>query len=238
MQLGLLTDVIINNDPKCINLYIPYVPHARQDRATTPNQPFSLRVFSKFLNSLDWGVIDISDFFITCLDVHSSVFEETLLEYSTPVDNIGSYNYAHKLKDNKYDGIICPDKGALNRCEQWSQALNLPIYICTKNRDPATGQLSNPTIPDIDLNCKKLLLVDDIGTGFGTHVMLANEFHKKFSNITMDLWVTHSSFTRGKDVVLNSFNKVYTTDSLKGAVQNECDRIIVFNCLDALATTF
>ena len=68
--------------------------------------------------------------------------------------------------------------------------------------------------------------------------MLANEFHKKFSNINMDLWVTHSSFTRGKDIVLDAFNKVYTTDSLKGAVQNKCDRIVVFNCLDALATTW
>jgi ribose-phosphate pyrophosphokinase len=236
MQLGLLTDIIINNDPKSINLYIPYVPHARQDRATTPNQPFSLRVFSNFLNSLDWDAMSYFD--ITCLDIHSSVFEEILSEYSMTVDNIGSYNYADRLENNKYDGIICPDKGALYRCQQWSMVLNLPVHECTKNRDPSTGQLSNPTIPDVDLNDKKLLLVDDIGTGFGTHVMLASEFHKKFSNITMDLWVTHSSFTRGKNDVLNVFNKVYTTNSLKGAVKNECDRIIVYDCLDALATTF
>ena len=236
MKIGLLTDVIRNNDAKSIDLYIPYVPHARQDRASTPNQPFSLRVFVKFLSSIDWNIG--TDFHITCLDIHSNIFEELFNKYATPVDNIGSYIYAHHLKDNKYDGIICPDKGALNRCEQWGKALNIPIHICTKNRDPSTGQLSNPSIPDIDPNDKKLLLVDDIGTGFGTHVMLANEFHKKFSNITMDLWVTHSSFTRGKDIVLDAFNKVYTTDSLKGAVQNECDRIVVFNCLDALATAW
>jgi ribose-phosphate pyrophosphokinase len=236
MRLGLLTDVIINNDPKGINIYIPYLPHARQDRASTPNQPFSLKVLSRFLNALDSDVI--SYFNITCLDVHSDVFEKILSDYTLSPDNIGSYIYADRLKDNKYDGIICPDKGALNRCKQWSQVLNLPIHECTKNRDPSTGQLSNPSIPNVDLNSKKLLLVDDIGTGFGTHVMLANEFHKKYNNLTMDLWVTHSSFTKGKDIVLNSFNKVYTTDSLKGAVQNECDRIVVFNCLDALATAW
>jgi ribose-phosphate pyrophosphokinase len=236
MKIGLLTDVISNNSPKSVNLYIPYVPHARQDRASTPNQPFSLRVFTKFLTSIDWdmGI----DFHIQCLDIHSEIFEELFNNYATPVENIGSYNYAYKLKDNKYDGIICPDKGAYNRCYQWSMVLNLPVYECTKNRDPSTGALSNPTIPDIDLNCKKLLLVDDIGTGFGTHVMLAHEFHKKFNNITMDLWVTHSSFTKGKDIVLTAFNKVYTTNSLQGAVKNKCDNIIVYDCLDALATTF
>lgn len=236
VQLGLLTDVIRNNDAKSINLYIPYVPHARQDRASTSNQPFSLKVLSRFLSTLDWDVM--SDFYITCLDVHSSVFEETLSEYSMTVDNIGSFAYANRLKDNRYDGIICPDKGALNRCDQWSEKLNLPIYQCTKNRDPSTGALSNPTIPDADLNGKKLLLVDDIGTGFGTHVMLAHEFYKKFSNITMDLWVTHSSFTRGKDIVLTAFNKVYTTNSLQGAVKNQCENIIVYDCLDALAASW
>jgi ribose-phosphate pyrophosphokinase len=232
MILGLLTDVIINNDPKSINLYVPYVPHARQDRASTTSQPFSLRVFSNFLKSMD----DWDNFSITCLDVHSIVFKEVMSDHSIFVDNIGSYNYSHKLKDNKYDGIICPDKGALDRCQQWGTMLNLPVYECTKNRDPSTGQLSNPSIPDVDLNNKKLLLVDDIGTGFGTHVMLANEFHKKYNNLTMDLWVTHSSFTRGRDIVLNVFNKVYTTDSLAGAKKNECDRVIVFDCLEACLT--
>lgn len=237
MQVGLLLDVIKNNNPKSINLYIPYVPHARQDRASTPNQPFSLKVFSKFLSCL-YSNDGNTDFYLNCLDIHSDVFGKILEEYDVTINNIDSFVYSHKLRNNKYDGIICPDKGALNRCKQWSEELNLPIHECTKNRDPSTGQLSNPTIPDVDLNGKKLLLVDDIGTGFGTHVMLANEFHKKFSNINMDLWVTHSSFTRGKDIVLDAFNKVYTTDSLKGAVQNKCDRIVVFNCLDALATTW
>jgi ribose-phosphate pyrophosphokinase len=234
MRLGLLTDVIINNNSKSINLYIPYVPHARQDRASTLNQPFSLRVLIKFLSSIGWDMG--TDLYITCLDIHSNIFEKLFNDYSTSVDNIGSYNYANNLKDNKYDGIICPDKGALDRCKQWGAELNLPIYECTKNRDPSTGQLSNPSIPDVDLNNKKLLLVDDIGTGFGTHVMLANEFHKKFNNLTMDLWVTHSSFTRGRDIVLNVFNKVYTTDSLAGAKKNECDRVIVFDCLEACVT--
>jgi len=220
ISLALLYDVISQNRCSIVNLFIPYFPHARQDREEVKSQPFSLRVVSEFVNEFLIGDLCV------CLDVHSDVLETTMV---MEFENIPSSNYSDSI-DTKYDYIICPDKGAMNRCESWGEKRNTPVLYCQKNRDPSTGKLSDPIIPDIDLSNKRVLLVDDIGTGFGTHVMLANVFHGKHQNLVMDLWVTHASFVRGKEMVLRVFNHVYTTDSLKGATQQNSDKITVFDC--------
>jgi len=224
ISLALLYDVTRQNHPSNkVTIFIPYFPHARQDREEIKSQPFSLRVIWEILTDLLVGDMCFS------LDIHSDVLEKTMNDGYDNFRNIPSSNYSDSI-DTKYDYIICPDKGAMNRCDSWGEKRNTPVLYCQKNRDPSTGKLSDPIIPDIDLSNKRVLLVDDIGTGFGTHVMLAEVFHKKHKNLTMDLWVTHSSFTRGKEMVLNVFNHVYTTDSLKGATQQNSDKITVFDC--------
>jgi len=237
ISLGLLYDIIRQNTgwPEVrfdyvaavpnLNLFVPYFPHARQDREEVKSQPFSLRVISQILNS--FFRTNYANEKVFCLDIHSNALKK-LIEY-VDFNNIPSSNYSDDI-ETEYDYIICPDKGAVDRCDSWGNKRSTPVLYCQKVRDPSTGKLSDPILPDIDLKDKRVLLVDDIGTGFGTHVMLAEQFHNRHSNLTMDLWVTHSSWTRGKDIVLKVFDHVYTTDSLKGATQQNSDKITVFDC--------
>jgi len=93
--------------------------------------------------------------------------------------------------------------------------LNLPILYCEKTRDPSTGKLSNPTVVNKS-NLKedwKYLLVDDIGTGFGTHIGLAKSI-KSLTNVSIEIVVSHAGFSNGIEPVLEVFDKIYTTDSL------------------------
>jgi phosphoribosylpyrophosphate synthetase len=240
------------------NLLIPYLPHARQDREATDNQPFSLKVLFNFLQSFSRG----TNTSVFMLDVHSFVFTNFLsidaissfLPKQSPMHNIDSSHYSVHLKNEGYDVVICPDKGAEERADKWQYQLEgsdksheglddgiprldvVDFVQCTKTRDPSTGKLSDPSVIDVDVlsKAKKALLVDDIGTGFGTHVQLGNVLKKINPDMQLDIFVTHSSFTRGKEIVLDVFNKVYTTDSLpKGLLQVD-DRIVRFNCTEFL----
>ena len=51
MYVGMIADVLFEKTTR-LTLKLPYVPFARQDRATTPEQPFSLQIFCNFLNNL------------------------------------------------------------------------------------------------------------------------------------------------------------------------------------------
>lgn len=237
-----------NRMPK--NLFIPYLPHSRQDRAATDNQPFSLAVFANILEAF----VQESNTNIYTLDIHSQVlhglhrarqYDPTRIEW----EYIDSSKYSDLVTsdNNYYDAVICPDKGATRRATLWYESFlnkgrRVDYIQCTKVRDPNTGKLSEPelekTVNDFYLErlikARKALLVDDIGTGFGTHIQLGNVLKKINPYLELDLFVSHSSFTRGKDIVLEVFNKVYTTDSLPQGLKQESDRIIRFDCTEFL----
>lgn len=224
-------------------LYIPYYPHARQDRKTTKNQPFSLRVFTKIL--LD--TIKGTNTKLRVLDIHSTVLDSILANYSA--DDWHFYNssfYSRMIENpNQYDAIICPDKGALYRCLDWHKFLwaitgkkDFYFIECEKTRDPITGKLSNPYMSYDGMEklnrSLKVLMIDDIGTGFGTHIQLAEYLKTINPNVVIDLFVSHSSFVKGTRPVLNAFDKVYTTNSLasgsKAIVESGSNNIHSFDC--------
>ena len=219
--LGLIIDVICHNGGVLKNLYIPYFPHARQDRNTSKNQPFSLRVFVGCLKEILGPYLEKIK--IHSLDIHSGVLSSLinnnpyLVWLSNPelfksldsCELIQHFNFSH------INCIICPDKGAKDRSTQWADKLNLPILYCEKTRDPSTGRLSDPVIVNME-NLRSewaYLLVDDIGTGFGTHIQLAN-FIKSKINVPIEIFVSHAGFSNGIEPVLNVFDRIYTTNSL------------------------
>lgn len=232
------------------NLLIPYLPHARQDRAAASNQPFSLQVVMDLLHSITLN----NDTKIYFLDAHSFVFADieqnivgNLSELGVSIFNaesIDSVKYATHLQNEGYDAIICPDDGARRRATLWHDAFlnsghRTEFVQCTKVRDPNTGKLSDPQIEGSIyrnrlINARKALLIDDIGTGFGTHIQLGKVIKQINPDLQIDLFVTHSSFTRGKDIVLEVFNKVYTTDSLPQGLTQVSDRIVRFDCTEFL----
>jgi len=235
MVLAQIYDIIKNKDDRHIpkKLFIPYLPHARQDRRTSSNQPFSLDILINFIKKITSN----SNTEIYVLDIHSNYILDTH-GVECNIKNITSSNYAALVcSKNEYDAIIIPDKGAYNRCyEWWVGAGKKPKLIqCYKNRDPNTGQLSNPIVePSGEQYLKQknnnCLIVDDIGTGFGTHIQLAKVIKEHNPDTNLDIWVTHASFTRGIDTVLEYFNHVYTTNSLiLGRKYHSNNRVTAFD---------
>ncbi len=66
LNLCLTVNALRNSFVKHIEVFIPYVPYARQDRVMTAGEPLSIKVFSGIVNSLNLNKV-------TIFDAHSDV---------------------------------------------------------------------------------------------------------------------------------------------------------------------
>lgn len=184
------------------SLFFPYLPYSRQDRICTPGDPDSLNIF------LDGIFLYNTNMKIYSVDVHNlSVCESRF--YSRLVNKSSKPLLEKAIKDFRPDYLVCPDKGQERRFGQYS--INFPYILCKKERDPATGKLSNFSLPETlpDLNEKRLLIYDDICDGGGTFIGLAD----LFLNSTLGLFVTHGIFSKGLVDLQDRFYSIYTTNS-------------------------
>jgi ribose-phosphate pyrophosphokinase len=180
---------------------LPYVPAARMDRGV----PFGLDVYTTFLNGLN---IDQTIIF----DPHSQVAPQLLkpdLSVVYPEDFFAQKNMLGEL--GKYDGIIAPDKGAVDRATSVASLTNIPIYMAEKTRDFATGKLTGFKLDGLPLD-GTYLIVDDICDGGGTFLGLAAELG--LPREQLDLYVSHGVFSGlSRENLPKSFGKVHTTNS-------------------------
>src|SRR6516165_7385350 len=110
-ELAEIVDALrrINPDIK-INLVCPYLPYARQDRAMVNGESLALKVFTNFLNFLNFNRIEV-------WDAHSDV----TLALVDRVTNKGPEYFLEKVFDklsfeeiNNYI-LVSPDAGAMKK---------------------------------------------------------------------------------------------------------------------------
>jgi len=213
MYVAMIANVLFRKTVTILEL--PYVPFARQDRATTPEQPFSLRVFCNFLNNLQLDELIVSD-------VHSDVFFTWVDPASFKVTHLSQVECLDKLlldRTVEYDCVIAPDKGAMKKAKQIADGLlGAPLICATKVRDPLTGQLSSPTIDFGDLKPKRALIPDDLLDAGGTFIQLADVIKQQFPDIKLDLYVTHGIFSRGTKELKKRFESIYVYNNMSKEV--------------------
>lgn len=208
-KIAMIVDVLKRNGSK-VALELNYVPFARQDRATTQEQPFSLEVFCKMLSQIDFE-------YIAVFDVHSNVFIDTMNRIDPDVeivemDQLDCFYQTTILIPNQLkeiDLVIAPDKGAVEKAKRVAEFLGVPLVQATKVRDPLTGKLSAPTIDFNGLKPKHALIPDDLLDAGGTFIQLADVIKQQFPEIVLDLYVTHGIFSRGTEELEKRFDKIY-----------------------------
>lgn len=210
MEFLQVVNILRNNGIDKVSLYMPYFYYSRQDRATTPESSFALRIFCDILKLCNFEDIYTHD-------LHSPVAHK----YLNNISNIHPVNFLKTVwKTFPYDYIIAPDKGACDKIEHLCIISKIPVsqIICaTKQRDPATGRLSEPHMDEDYLSKikgKRLLVFDDICDGGYTFIQLA-EYLKRYADFKIDLAVTHGIFSKGLDVLKKHYGNVFTTDSMK-----------------------
>ncbi|OYN81725.1 ribose-phosphate pyrophosphokinase [Mycolicibacterium sphagni] len=189
-------------------LKLPYLPAARADKSDG-TQPIAKYVYAKFIESMG------ADQIIT-IDTHSGFgngtwygAEHGLLDLSPlPLIDRALETQGHW----RYDGIIAPDKGAVDRAGAVAKHYGLDLYVADKVRDFNSGILLDYklTVP----KSGKYLVVDDICDGGWTFTELADA--SGLDRAHLDLWVTHGIFSGKANLLTRYYGRIMTTDSHPG----------------------
>jgi ribose-phosphate pyrophosphokinase len=186
-------------------LYMPYCPHARQDRVKNPEDVFTLKYFCEVINDLNFTNVVIED-------PHSNVCVALL----DRVVVIEAAPYINKVIGhiNDEDLVMCyPDEGAMKR---YSGMVSKPYAFGVKKRNWEDGSIVGLDLVNADaVKGKNVLIVDDICSRGGTFYHTAKAL-KEAGAEKVYLYVTHCETTIFLGEVFSSglIDHVYTTNSI------------------------
>ena len=205
-----------------IDLFMPYLPNARQDRVKNPEDVFTLKYFCEIINSLEFDTV-----FVT--DVHSNV-SLALLDRVREIKPWGHIHNAltkitymetgdvmHEAREECYKNLLLfyPDEGAIKR---YSGEMGMPYIFGVKDRDWKTGQIKRLNLAgDVSMiEGKNILIIDDICSKGGTFYYAAKEL-KEAGAANIYLYVTHCENTIYEGELLKEdslIKHIFTTNSL------------------------
>lgn len=205
-----------------IDLLMPYIPNARQDRVKNPEDIFTLKYFSEIINDLHFNTVIV-------LDPHSTVSEALInnIMVISPKDYINKVISKLNIKTSElYNPIECvykknysltmfyPDAGAMSR---YSGMISLPYAFGIKKRNWETGQIEGLDVAGAvdQIRGRDILIVDDICSRGGTFYHSAKKL-KELGAKDIYLYVSHCENTilEGELLKGDLIQKIYTTDSI------------------------
>lgn len=200
MKIGQKVDILRSKNCGKISVVIPYLPYSRQDRYTTENDSFALKVFAQFINSMNLHRV-------YTVDAHSNVSGVINNLVDLPITPIIDEILTEETNDSHVE-ILSPDAGASKKISKFIAELGWvdAMYSAEKIRNVTTGDIVDIKINGELNKNKKTFIIDDICDGGRTFTSLSDLI--KGEKI---LYVTHGIFS--KDDVFKKFSKVYTTDS-------------------------
>lgn len=185
-------------------LFMPYIPHARQDRTKTQEDVFTLKYFCEIINSLNFPVVLVRD-------AHSNVS----LALLNNVSEMPITNYVlDAIFSAQADALFFPDEGAMKR---YSGEFDIPYAFGMKKRDWSTGKIQGLDIINAEAVAgKNVLIVDDICSKGSTFFYSAKALRAAGAK-SVSLYVTHLE----KTVILGEMastdglvDHIYTTKSI------------------------
>lgn len=194
-------------------LFIPYLPYARQDKSISNEHTFAKRVF------LDMLFADkVSK--VSTLDVHSN--DDVVYSY-TPAAYI-----AQAIAEFKPNVLVFPDTSAFKRYAGLADLRQFEVIVLEKVRNQATGQISALTLDTDNTSANmvnanqdvehSMLIIDDICDGGATFINAALFLHTHY-RCRVALYVTHGIFSKGFEKMISAgISAFFTTQSL---IKNE-----------------
>ena len=208
--IACIRDFYKNNN---CTLVVDYFPHARMDRVKNPEDVFTLKVFCKMLNDMNFDKV-------ICLDVHSNVTPALVnnLQVDSPkayIENVLTIIGTENLT------LFFPDEGAQKRYGEMFK--DLPQAFGIKKRDWQTQKIKDYMVVGLEnIIGKRILIIDDI-CSYGNTFVNAAESLKKVGVKEIYLYISHCEDAISKGNVLTSgyFKDIFTTNSLVRSASTE-----------------
>ena len=219
ITLGLIFNAIraeYFNTP--INLEVPYMPYARQDRITQVGEPLSIKFMANYINLMckpDTALV---------WDPHSNV-TEALINNFVNIDRTMLYDDCAPLhgllrdakRSNRDIVLVSPDAGAFKKTYLLASHLHTKYNIdCTvvsadKLRDTKTGKIFKTIVNDPMGRLTEnsfVLIADDICDGGMTFTELSKAINAITKVHSMNLWVSQGIFSKGVQAVSPYFDNI------------------------------
>jgi ribose-phosphate pyrophosphokinase len=203
VELLLMIDVVKNAGCNTVILLIPYFGYARQDKRSSLQSSFGLKVMARLLSSsgADW---------VLTVDPHSEKMRRffDIKFHSIDVAQL----FAQHIK--RADVIVAPDKGAIKRAEKLAFFLNADLAVIEKKR--TDSQVLEMHMAQGDVFGKDCVVFDDIADS-GQTLRHVYDLLKTRGAKTIQAAFTHPVLSNkaAKVLLQSSFGKVFTTNTIE-----------------------
>lgn len=223
MELLMLTDAVRREfgPDISIDLVMPYLPYARQDRVCREGESLSIKVFCDLINSQNYTSVEI-------WDVHSDVGMALL----NNANNIDQWRFVKKVSigiDEKDFYLVQPDCGAEKKTIKCSIEIGKKIAISSSKTRDSEGNVSGTTLSlmhEIEEE-DNLLIIDDICDGGKTFIEIAKEI-RKITNANLFLYTTHGIYSKGIQPLLKYYKHIFTANPFADAVNADYVTIVKY----------
>ncbi len=193
-----------------INLFMPYLPYARQDRVCDKGESLSLKVFANYINYLNFNKVKV-------VDPHNvsatEIAFDNNFEIISQFDVINRWASIYELGKTVF---VSPDAGATKKTAEIAKYFSHDTFIRSdKLRDLTNGNIKETIVYCDNLKGQAVTIVDDLADGAATFAFLAKELKKKNAG-NINLYVTHGIFSKGFEFLFESgISEIWTTDSFR-----------------------
>ena len=171
LELLMIIDSVKRMQAKKVNVIIPYLAYARQDKIFRPGESQFANLIIRVIDSMG-----IDELYI--VDIHApEVLEDTFCK-TVNIDSMKALaDYIKSLGANDIV-VVAPDKGAVDRSKAFARHFgeNVPVDYFEKKRDVTTGEITMSG--KLSLKDKDIVISDDIiatGGTMATAIKLSKE---------------------------------------------------------------
>ena len=161
----------VKEQSKEVEVVIPYLGYARQDREFLPGEIVTMKVIGKLFKGAGAAKIIV-------VDIHSLI---GLKHFKIKAQNLSAIpdlvNYFKKIR-LKNPLVVSPDQGGKERAKRFAELFKSDYIALQKKRDRKTGKVQIETKGLDEVKGRDLILVDDM-ISTGGSIIKSTEFLKK-----------------------------------------------------------
>jgi ribose-phosphate pyrophosphokinase len=193
-----------------VYVVIPYMGYARQDRQFLPGEIITMQLVAKMFKSAGATKVIV-------VDIHSII---ALEHFAIPVKNISAVEELakHFKKMSLQDPlVISPDKGGVERAQNFAKFLGVDYIALEKQRDRKTGNVQIKSKGLDGVKGRDIILVDDM-ISTGGSIVKAAEFLKKQKSGRVYACCTHALLIGDaeKNILKAGVTKIISANTIPG----------------------
>ncbi len=187
---------------------IPYMGYARQDRQFLPGEIITMELVAKMFKAAGATKIIV-------VDIHSIT---ALRQLQIPAKNVSAVEelvkYFKKLSLND-PLVVSPDKGGIERAENFANLLGVDYIALEKHRDRKTGNVVIKSKGLDGVKGRDMIIVDDM-ISTGGSIVKAAEFLKKQKSGKIYACCTHALLIGDaeKNIIKSGVTKIISTNTI------------------------